>query len=497
MALRAAAERQREMRRRIWRMRRIKFGAVASLTTSLALSLVAAGFAHALAMRRFVRADLSRGRVNALTDVSRHLVASLTNTVDITVLLRGGRELADVTRLLAEYQAASRAIRVRRLDPDRDIAAVNELARRLPIAPAGCIVVQAGDRVRIIEPDALYELERRPSRAGIETVPRAFRGEPAISSAIHEVTRTRPPVVYALAGHGERAVDDLERFRGLASAARRLQQDGIEVRPLLLSEDSGVPADAGALWIAGPRSRLPQPVLDALNGWLERGGRALILLDSGVQTGLEGWLRRWGLEIGDDRVVDETRTLGGGLLVSRFVRHGATARLRDLACVFYQPRSVEPAADTATPAGGADRPRAVRLALTSDRGWAERDYLTPPWSFDEMRDRAGPVAVAAAVERGAPGALAAGIRPARLVVVGDSGFVANGAIVSGNGDFLLGAMNWLLDRRERLDIPARPIDPPRLAITRAGLRWLGAGVMLVVPGSVMLVGLAVAWRRRS
>lgn len=497
MVMKPGSERRIETRRRVWRMRRIRLGAGASLLLSFVLALTAAGFAHALAMRRFVRADLSRGRRHALTDVSRRLVASLTNTVEITVLLRSGRELADVTRLLAEYQAASRAIRVRRVDPDRDIAAMNELARRLPVAPVGCIIVQSGERVRVIEPDALYEVERRPAHAGIETVPRAFRGELAISSAIHEVTHTRAPVVYALAGHGERAVDDVERFRGLASAARRLQQEGIEVRPLLLSEETGIPADASVIWIAGPRSRIPQPVLDTLNTWLERGGRAMILLDSGVQTGLESWLRRWGLDIGDDRVVDETRTLGGGLLVSRFVQHGATARLRDLACIFYQPRSVEPSPETAGPAAGLDRPRAVPLALTSDRGWAERDYLSPPWSFHKERDRRGPIAVAAAVERGAPGTLAAGIRAGRLVVVGDSGFVANGAMVSGNADLLLGAMSWLLDRREPLSIPPRPIDPVQISITRSGLRWLALGVVLIVPGLVASAGLLIAWRRRA
>lgn len=497
MAVRPGHERRVDIRRRIWRMRRRKFGAGASLALSLVLAFITAGFAHALAMRRFVRIDFSRGRHYTLTDVSRNLVASLTNAVEITVLLRQGRQLSDVTRLLAEYQAASRWIRVRRIDPDRDVAAMNELARRLPVAPVGCIIVQSAERLRVIEGDSLYEIERQPHRGGLDSVPRAFRGETVISSAIHEVTRTQSPIVYALAGHGERAIDDVERFRGLASAARRLQQEGIEVRPLLISEESGVPPDAAVLWIAGPRSRIPQPVLDTFNNWLERGGRAMILLDSGVQTGLERWLRRWGLEIGDDRVVDETRTLGGGLLISRFIQHGATARMRDLACVFYHPRSVEPSPETAGPTGGVDRPRAIPLALTSDRGWAERDYLTPPWALDEGRDRRGPVAVAAAVERGAPGMLAAGIRAARLVVVGDSGFVANGAMVSGNADMLIGAMNWLLDRRDQLNIPPRPIEAPRLAITRSGLRWLGVGVILAIPGLVILTGLLVAWRRSA
>ncbi len=472
-------------------------GVGASLLLSVVLAATCAGLAHALARRHYARLDLSRDRRHSLSEATLDLLGRLTNTVEVVVLLRPGPELDDALDLLANYQAATPRVRVRRLDPDREVAAVNGMARRWPLASVECLVVAAGDRVRVLDPGDLYEEAPSGAGPGSSRVRTAFRGEAAISSAIHEVTRTKAPVVYALTGHGERSPDDTERLRGLAAAARLIRREGIEVRPLVLSEDAGIPADCSVLLIAGPRSRLPQPVLDMVHAHLERNGRAMILLEGGTRTGLESWLRRWGVEVGDDRVVDEGRTLGGGLLITRFLRHGATERMRDLACVFYNPRSVEPAEVTAGPVAGADRPRVVRLALTSDHGWAEAEYSTLPWVFHEGRDRRGPVSVAVAVERGDPEEWAFGIRPARLVVVGDCAFVANGAMVSGNGDFFIGALNWLLERRERVDVPPRRISPTRIDISRVGLRWLGLAVVGGVPGAVALAGLAVWWRRRA
>jgi ABC-type uncharacterized transport system involved in gliding motility auxiliary subunit len=184
-------------------------------------------------------------------------------------------------------------------------------------------------------------------------------------------------------------------------------------------------------------------------------------------------------------------------VISRFFQHGATTGIRDLACVFYSPRSIEPDPATAGPQAGADRPRVTRLATTSERGWAEADPEQRPPKFDEGRDRPGPVTVAAAVERGAAGGVDVRIRPARLVVFGDSAFVANGAIVSGNGDLFIGALNWLMDRRDRVAIPSRAIRDTRIDISRTRLRHLGIAVIAGIPGFVAAAGFLMWLRRRS
>ncbi len=486
-----------EARRGIGHQRRRALGAGAGAALALTLAAVIAGMLHYLAQRHYVRRDFSRDQFYALSDTTLRMLEGLTNSVDVTVVFRNGDELHDLTRLLAEYQAASPRVNVTRIDPDRDIARLKELAQTRPMTEVNAVIVESGGRVRILGSADLSEFERRIGAQGVDRIRRAFRGEQALTSAIHEVCRSRTPVVYALTGHGERPLEGTDRGQGFAQAARLIRQEGIELRPLLIDEETGVPADADVLLVAGPRARVPQPELDAIHAFLERNGRLMVLLDAGTSTGFEGLLRRWGLRVGEDVAVDEGRALSGGLVISRFFQHGATAGIRDLACVLYTPRSIEPDPATAGPQAGADRPRVTRLATTSERGWAEADPEQRPPKFDEDRDRPGPVTVAAAVERGTAGGVDVRIRPTRLVAFGDSAFVANGAIVSGNGDLFIGALNWLLDRRDRVAIPSRAIRDTRIDISRARLRHLGIAVIAGIPGLVAAVGFLVWLRRRS
>ena len=484
-----------EARRGIGHQRRRALGAGAGAALALVLAAVIAGMLHYLAQRHYARRDLSRERYYALSDTTLRMLEGLTNAVDVTVIFRNGEELHDLTRLLAEYQAASARIRVARIDPDRDIARLKELAQTRPLTEINAVIVESGGRSRILGSGDLSEFERRIGAQGVERIRRGFRGEQALTSAIHEVCRSKTPVVYALTGHGERPIEGTDRGQGFAQAARLIRQEGIELRPLLIDEETGVPADADLLLVAGPRTRVPQPEIDAIHAFLERNGRAMILLDAGTATGFEGLLRRWGLRVGEDVAVDEGRALSGGLVISRFFQHGATTGIRDLACVLYSPRSIEPDPTTAGPQAGADRPRVTRLATTSERGWAEADAEQKPPKFDEGRDRSGPVTVAAAVERGPTGGV--DVRPTRLVAFGDSAFVANGAIVSGNGDLFIGALNWLVDRRDRVSIPSRAVRDTRIDISRTRLRHLGIAVIAGIPGLVAALGFLVWLRRRA
>ena len=99
------------------------------------------------------------------------------------------------------------------------------------------------------------------------------------------------------------------------------------------------------------------------------------------------------------------------------------------------------------------------LALTRD-GWAELNLTQTPARFDADTDRPAPVSVAVAVERGGASAIEMELRPTRMVVVGDSDFVSNGALqggVGGNTDFLLNAVNWLVEREALMAISAKSI----------------------------------------
>ncbi len=474
------------------RRRQEGFHAIAAV----ALAGLLAAMAHYLALRHHARADWSATRFYALSDKTLGLLRTLEEEVRVTVLLRGGdRLLPDVDNLLREYEAACPRIRYARIDPDRDLARLDALRQRVPDAElADGILVERGGKRAVLRRTDLADFD--PAHPE-DPAPLDFKGEQALTSAILAVTRGRPAVVYALAGHGEKTPADHDPATGLSEFARLLRRENIELRLLSFAGRRGVPEDADALLIVGPVRRFAQPELDFLQAYLDRNGRALILLDAQADTGLEAWLSRWNVRAGFDLAFDPGQTLGGfSLVAATFARHPLTEKLH-LALALFRARTVEPL--DAAREGPTDRPQATRLVATSPDGWAETDFEAPPQFEASRGDRRGPVTVAVAVERGPLPGLDMQIRPTRLVVVGDAGLAGNSALpVYGNRDFLLNAVNWLLDRRELMAIAPRSLDErQRLTLNGRDQALLGAAAMIGLPGLAAVAGLLVWLRRRA
>jgi ABC-type uncharacterized transport system involved in gliding motility auxiliary subunit len=89
------------------------------------------------------------------------------------------------------------------------------------------------------------------------------------------------------------------------------------------------------------------------------------------------------------------------------------------------------------------------------------------------------------------------IRPTRLVIIGDSDFVANGVMTGANADFFLNSLNWLLEREELMAIAAKPVEDNRLIMSATQLRALFWIVMAGLPALPALLGTLVWWRRRT
>jgi len=105
-----------------------------------------------------------------------------------------------------------------------------------------------------------------------------------------------------------------------------------------------------------------------------------------------------------------------------------------------------------------------------------------------------------AVEKGAVQGVITERGSTRLVVVGDSLFLANGWIDAavGNRDLANSAINWLLHRTQLLEgVGPRPIKEYRILMSAAQLQrtqWILLGGL---PGAVLVLGTLVWLRRRK
>jgi ABC-type uncharacterized transport system involved in gliding motility auxiliary subunit len=429
-----------------------------------------------LGSRHTYRLDLTENRRHSLSPQTVKVLQTLPGEVTAIGFFRTdqpGKRLAE--DLFRQYEAhAGGKFKGRTVDPDREPG----LARRYGVETYGTVVLETKERS-----EKVLDAE-----------------EEKLTNGLVRVTRAGKRVVYVLRGHGEREVGVSDRA-GLSEAKAAMERANYEVKELLLAREGKVPEDAALVLLAGPRQDLLRQELDALDQHVGRGGNALFMLDPFVADGMKAYLAKYGVALGDDLVIEVNplgRLFGIGPevpVVSQYDPHPITREMGGVMTLF-------PVARTVTPAGTAPKGVVVQpLARTSPESWAETDRaaLQRGEAKQDPGDRAGPlpVAVVATVEPAAPPEGKKDAR-ARVVVIGTSNLASNQFLnIAGNRDFFLNAVSWLAEEEDLIAI--RPKDTRQTPIIMTATQgqvvfWLP---VVLLPGAVMLAGIAVLIRRRA
>lgn len=473
--------------------RRHRFWIGLNTGTALILAAAIVLMINYLSYRHYSRTDWSRTQRYTLSPKTVSLLESLRKPVNITVFFQPGNVLyEDIHNLLREYQFHCKMLNIQWVDPDRDIAMTEEMAAKYEVTEPNVVVFECDGRTEYERTD---EIARIDASSGVERII-AFRGEQSFSSAIQGVVQSESPTVYFLIGHGERDIDSFDRRTGFSGIRQLIERDNANVKKLELSSEKQIPEDCDVLIIAGATQRMSETEAELIAAWLKRSGRLMILDDAGTVTGLEMLLRNWGVELRNDVVLDPDRTMTGReVFVSGYnQKHPITGKLGTTAAIFHLPRSVEPGGGQSR---DADRPQVTQLAFSSDSSWSEGRPDLSPAKFDEDVDLRGPVSMAVAVEKGStPGLLDMQIRPARMVVFGDSGFVSNGGLTGGDTSLFMSSLNWLLSREQLMAIAPKQANDTRLKLTRADTRRLFWSIVFGIPALAALLGV-ILWLLRK
>ncbi|MEW6267907.1 MAG: GldG family protein [Thermodesulfobacteriota bacterium] len=358
----------------------------------------------------------------------------------------------------------------------------------------------------------LVDLDRNPGRAKehrVDHYDRAvlrYEGREIVTSAGNEealiggiarILHEKPRVLYFVTGHRERETTP-GKDEHLGRAAQVLRTEGYVVLPLGLLQLRDVPADASAVVLAGPELDLVESELGALSAYLERGGSVLVLVDPVRLPRLEAWVARWGLELGDDVVIDRANRVygsdGTNVVVPYYRDHEAT-RTMDVPTVLGRARSVSIAG------GGEDDGTggATIVARSANESFAAQDASRTragEVTFDESRDRVGPIGVmGVAVVGREPGEVG------RLAVIGDADFASDAFLsLLGNKDLLVGTIGWLVQERAqgaRPQMQMTQLGPmAAMYVSDSLARIIFAVAVIVQPALVLLVGIAVVVGRR-
>jgi hypothetical protein len=476
-------------------MRRWGAGLNLVITAAAVVALVA--MCNYLVIRHYTRLHWNRNVEDRLSKRTLHVLASLTNTVKVIVYYDSQEPLYPrVKGLLKEYQYASPRIEVQLVDYLRDAATARAIKQQYKLNTLNdkdLIIFESTGGKKVVSAGELSDYDYSDLVAGRtnEVYRTHFKGETFFTSAIFSVANDRKPVAYFLIGHDEHSPEGADSDSYGKFTAMLVNENNFDVRRLLLSGTNEIPPNCNLLIIAGPTQPLDRTVLDGIQRYLEQGGRLLIAFAGGTArgrtTGLEQLLRKWGVEVGDNTVVDSEHSTSGGFDVVpvELGKHPIVNALQNSQVQLYMPRSVR----ALRPAARADEIKVDELLFT---GPSTVVYTTGNTPDPALR---GPKSLMAVVEKSVQG-LQRG--STRLVVVGDSTLWNNQLLYSaGNDDLAAFAANWLVSQNILLsDIPRRAIHTYRLTMTQAQLRSVQLILMAGMPGAVLLIGLLVWWRRR-
>ena len=465
-------------------------GATASVTEASRLSLATIVSAVAvvivlniLAGIYSTRWDLTASRLYQLSPQTRAAIRRLDAPVRVLLFARQ-EELSGYRDRLKELSDASPLVGIEYVDLDAQPA----LVKQYDVQEYGTAVIEYKGRVERI----------------------TAASEQDFTNALNRLREGRTRKVYFTTGHAERDTASTERV-GYSSIAAALLHENFLVQTINLARDGGFPDDATLAIVAGPRADFFRAEIESLQSYLAKGGAVLFMVDpfedlkryitetgialfmmdpssvsvAGELRNLTAFLRGQGAELGNDVVVDNSQlgqyigTDASVPVASAYPSHPITRTLTSLSA-YPMARSVK-----AVPAEGVT---VSPIIETNDKSWSETDIkqlASGRFSMDaDKGDRPGPLSLGVAIatpRAPRPSGSAAAPREPRIVVVGDSDFVANySGNVPGNADMFLSIIGWLAQDTS-VAIPARVPQERTLTMTSSQVRIVSWFAVLLLP----------------
>lgn len=444
-----------------------KYGASSGLVVFLTIAVIT-GVATLTSRPRFDKSvDLSKSKVNTLSDQSLKIIDTLEKRkveVDVLAFFQDQETKKQFQDLLGLYLVRGANLNIDYVDPNRDpTRAIGE-----KLTSGNTVIFRTRSTTA-------------PQEARISTF-----NEEKITNALVKVLKDKPKQIYFTKGHGENALRGTDPA-GLNTMAVELEGNKYEVKELSLLEEAKVPEQADLVVIAGPKYDFKVEETRLLEEHLKRGGALLVTVEAMVPVPvLNGLLEKYGIKAANDLLIlrpDDPRAqfLGqNNAIVTDF--DSASPLTKDfsaqskVAVILPSSRSVEEVANNA--AGmkvsmvAKTAPIIIRVKNVNSRADVGSGKIGPDriesGTFPVMAIATGkptaPVTAKAdanktpATDMPAPSDSQPGNKETRLVVVGSSQFATNqGVAGQENRDLFLNAINFLLQDEDFISI--RPKDP--------------------------------------
>lgn len=449
--------------------RQARFGATASLYTIVVIAALV--IINWLGNRYNKTYDTTSNKQFTLSQETKKVVGNLKQNATITYIDKASG-FAQAKGILDRYTNLSPKIHVQYIDYQKQPT----VARAYGLRYAGTAYVELGPRRE--EAKALTE----------EGITGAF---------LKDMKGVRR--VCVVSGSQEHALDATDS-NGLSQFKTMLERDNYQIQSVTLVDKSAVPEDCNVLLIAGPSSDYAANEVAAIKNYIEKGGRAMILLDPPLDiksehiaenAGLTALLASWGVTEDKDLVLEQNpmgQLFGFGPeipLVSSYESHPIVNDLKTGFTGFPVARSLQ--------IKNTDKVTNQKLFSTSAKAIATTKLTTDVINPSDPTNKKGPfvLGVAGTYNTGKPN------DAGRFVVIGSSGFLDNGMIgFQSNRDLALNAVNWLSSDEDLISIRPKQAEDRRLNVTQRQMNIFAYSVLIAFPLLIIIGGVAIFLKRR-
>ncbi len=283
------------------------------LLYSLFLLVAIVVVANFLSSGLFLRLDFTEDSRYTLSKATKDILRNIDEPVTITAYFSKdlpphvAKNRQDFKEMLEEYSALSRGNVVYEFQNPNESTEIEQAATQKGIQPF-LINVREKDQVKQ-QKAYMGALIRYADREEVlPFIPLGSAMEYALSSSIKKVTLQERKTLAFVQGHGEPGIENYQQ-------AMQELQIMYDVEPVTLTDTANVLLGYETVVVVAPTDSFPEAHLAQFDQFLEKGGKMLLAVDrvngdlqqargSEVNTGLEKWLEKRGIQLENNFIID-------------------------------------------------------------------------------------------------------------------------------------------------------------------------------------------------
>jgi len=281
--------------------------------------------------------------------------------------------------------------------------------------------------------------------------------------------------------------------------SRILVQQNIELRPIRLADIETIPEDAEGLALIGPAYDLNERELKILTEYWDRQQSALLItLDPTAQLdNLRIFLRSYGITARNDRIITVKNGQSLSNVQSIFARGaeinsslgGKSTVFEGVSCSLEVRENDDRLLNK--------RIQPIALVKATSGWWGETRFDEQNPAFNVEEDYSEPLYLSAAILRGQATSDETANLVSKMVVIGNTDFLATRKTRPEQADFIKSSVNWLIGREELIGIGPKKLYRHKMTILPAHNAFITKLLLIFIPAAALLISLIVWNTRRA